>query len=162
VRRIPIYGHTVYPESLCDALIGWLDKRHGWTVQREWIVLCPGVVPSLNASIFALTQPDDAVIVQPPVYAPFLSAPKIARRRLLLNPLKFQYDRYCFELDHLERPRGDTLLHPARQAGKCFDANAARSLQHVHFDKASDRHSFPGCCASGRQHTAQHATKLIA
>src|SRR6266481_625020 len=86
----PIYGYTVYPESLYDALLTWLGKRHGWAVRREWIVLCPGVVPSLHASIYAFTQPGGAVIVQPPVYEPFLSAPKITGRRLLLNPLKLE------------------------------------------------------------------------
>jgi cystathionine beta-lyase len=27
----PIYGYTFYPESMVDALISWLKKRHGWT-----------------------------------------------------------------------------------------------------------------------------------
>ena len=78
----PIYGYTVYPESLYETLIAWLQKRHDWKVEREWIVMCPGVVPALHASIYAFTQPDDAVIVQPPVYAPFLAAPKTVGRRL--------------------------------------------------------------------------------
>ena len=67
-------------------------------MQREWIVLCPGVVFLLHALIYAFTQTDVAVIVQLPVYAPFLSVPKIAGRRLLLNPLKFEHSRYRFDL----------------------------------------------------------------
>ncbi len=99
----PILGYTVYPESLYDSVIQWLSKRHGWTIAREWIVLCPGVVPSLHASIFAFTQPGDGVIVQPPVYAPFLSAPEATGRKLLLNPLKLVEGRYQFDLADLER-----------------------------------------------------------
>src|SRR5450759_4376109 len=38
----PIYGYTVYPESLYEALIVWLQKRYAWMVEREWIVMCPG------------------------------------------------------------------------------------------------------------------------
>ena len=26
----PVYGYTFYPDSLYDALIDWLKKRHGW------------------------------------------------------------------------------------------------------------------------------------
>ena len=30
--------------------MAWLKKRHGWEVQREWIVMTPGVLPSLFAA----------------------------------------------------------------------------------------------------------------
>src|SRR3970282_2270137 len=52
----PIYGYTRYPESAYEALIAWLKKRHGWEVQREWIVMAPGVVPTLFASVMAFSQ----------------------------------------------------------------------------------------------------------
>ena len=74
----PVFGYTVYPESLYESLMHWLDTRHGWQIERESILFCPGVVPSLHACIMALTQPGDGVIVQSPVYAPFLSAPRPA------------------------------------------------------------------------------------
>lgn len=99
----PIYGYTVYPDSLAEALVAWLASRHGWQVRPEWIVFCPGVVSSLHAAIMALCDADAGVIVQPPVYAPFLVAPDITRRKLFCNPLKFEHGRYSFDLDDLER-----------------------------------------------------------
>lgn len=99
----PVFGYTRYPDSLYGAQIDWLKTHHQWAVEREWIVLCPGVVPSLHAAILALTDNEDGVIVQPPVYAPFLSAPKITGRRLVVNPLKFEQGRYCFDLVNFEQ-----------------------------------------------------------
>lgn len=99
----PIYGYTVFPESLYDALIGWLQRRHGWTVQRDWIMLCPGVVPSINAAVLALTQPGESVIVQPPVYFPFFSAATQNSRTLTPNPLRLDQGRYTIDFDHLEQ-----------------------------------------------------------
>ncbi|MFZ3017923.1 MAG: PatB family C-S lyase [Gallionella sp.] len=99
----PVFGYTVYPESLYESLMYWLDTRHGWRIERASILFCPGVVPSLHACIMALTQPGDGVIVQPPVYAPFLSAPETCGRRRLLNPLRLEGGRYRFDLDDLER-----------------------------------------------------------
>lgn len=99
----PVFGYTVYPESLYESLMHWLDARHGWRIERESVLFCPGVVPSLHACIMALTQPGDGVIVQPPVYAPFLSAPQTCGRRLLLNPLKLEGGRHRFDLDDLAR-----------------------------------------------------------
>ena len=99
----PVYGYTVYPDALCESLLHWLAVRHGWTVPREWIIFCPGVVPSLHAAILAFTQPGDSVIVQPPVYAPFLSAAETTGRKTVLNPLKFADDQYRFDLEDFER-----------------------------------------------------------
>lgn len=39
--RHPIYGYTCFPESLYEGVMRWMKKRHGWTIKREWIVLCP-------------------------------------------------------------------------------------------------------------------------
>ncbi len=99
----PVFGYTIFPQSLNDALIHWLATRHHWHIASESILFCPGVVPSLHACIMALTEPGDSVIVQPPVYAPFLSAAEVCGRRSLLNPLKLDAGRYSFDLDDLER-----------------------------------------------------------
>lgn len=99
----PIYGYTIFPDSLYDALIGWLQRRHGWTIQRDWIVMCPGVVPSINAAVIALTQPGEAIIVQPPVYFPFFSAATQTGRKLMQNPLRLDHGRYTIDFDHLEQ-----------------------------------------------------------
>lgn len=99
----PVYGYTKTPESLYQALISWLQKRHRWQVAREQILLCPGVVPSLYAAVAAFTEPGDSVIVQPPVYFPFFSAVTTNGRRLVENPLLLKNGRYEMDFDHLEQ-----------------------------------------------------------
>jgi cystathionine beta-lyase len=99
----PIYGYTLFPDSLYDALIDWMQRRHGWHVQRDWIVMCPGVVPSLNAAVMALTQPGESIIIQPPVYFPFFSAATQTGRKLIQNPLHLENGRYTIDFDHLEQ-----------------------------------------------------------
>ena len=103
----PVYGYSFYPDSMYDALIAWLKNRHGWEVQRDWIVMAPGVVPSLFATVMACTQQDQGVIVQPPVYFPFFSAVTTNRRRLIENPLRLENGRYTIAFDHLEQCAAD-------------------------------------------------------
>ena len=103
----PIFGYSVAPESLYDALINWLLVKHDWQVKREWIVLTPGVVPSLNLVVAALTAENAGVIVQPPVYFPFFSAVTNQSRRLIQNPLLLANDDsdnlyYKIDFDQLE------------------------------------------------------------
>ena len=132
----PVYGYTVYPESLYEALMVWLEGRHAWRVERDWIVMCPGVVPSLHAAIIALSKPDENVIVQPPVYAPFLAAPKSVGCRLLLNPLKFEDGRYRFDLEHFERcaiegARLLMLCSPHNPVGRVWQPDELQALLEI-------------------------------
>ncbi len=132
----PVYGYTIFPKSLFDSLILWLDKRHDWSIEREWIILCPGVVPSLRASIMALCQSNEGVIVQPPVYAPFLSSPQTTGRKLILNPLKFEDGRYQFDLDDFERCAADEaklllLCSPHNPVGRVWQAQELNALMEI-------------------------------
>ena len=107
----PIYGYTLFPDSLYDALISWMQRRHGWSIQRDWIILCPGVVPSINAAVMAFTQPGESVIIQPPVYFPFFSTVTQTGRKLIQNPLHLRNGRYTIDFDHLEQCAKDAHLH---------------------------------------------------
>lgn len=111
----PVFGYTLAPESLYEALIDWLRVKHDWVVKREWIVLTPGVVPSLNLVVAALTAEQDGVIVQPPVYFPFFSAVSQQNRRLIENPLLLTDDgagnpHYQMDMAQLEACAKDARL----------------------------------------------------
>lgn len=99
----PIYGYTQYPESAYEALMTWLKKQYGWDVKREWILMAPGVVPSLYATVIAFTKEDGGVIIQPPVYFPFFSAVTTHRRKLIENPLQLKDGCYRIDFDALEQ-----------------------------------------------------------
>lgn len=103
----PVFGYSIAPESLYEALRDWLLAKHHWQVKREWIVLTPGVVPSLNLVVAALTAENTGVIVQPPVYFPFFSAVTNQNRRLIENPLQLKDDtfgnlQYQMDFQHLD------------------------------------------------------------
>lgn len=99
----PVFGYSLYPESLYQATIDWFARRHGWSIKREWILMAPGVVPSLFAAVQAFTREGDGVIVQSPVYFPFFSAVTTNRRRLINNPLREGLVGYEMDFDHLEQ-----------------------------------------------------------
>jgi cystathionine beta-lyase len=106
----PVYGYSRYPEAMFTALIDWMRVRHGWQVERDWIMPAPGVVPSLHAAVLAFAEAGQGVIVQPPVYFPFFSAVTATGRRLIENPLRLNNGRYEMDFEHLEQCARDARL----------------------------------------------------
>ena len=133
----PIFGYSIAPESLYESLINWLLFKHSWHIKREWIVLTPGVVPSLNLVVAALTEENDGVIVQPPVYFPFFSAVTNQNRRLIENPLLLQDDKtadsqYQMDFAQLEVSAKDAkllmLCSPHNPVGRVWHKDELQSL----------------------------------
>ncbi|MDP1596195.1 MAG: pyridoxal phosphate-dependent aminotransferase [Methylotenera sp.] len=131
----PIYGYTTYPDSLYDALISWLKRHHDWEIEREWIVMCPGVVPSLHAAVMAIAKPSESVIVQPPVYFPFFSAVTNLGRQLVENPLRFENNHYSIDFDHLEQcatnARMLLLCSPHNPVGRVWRKEELKQLLQI-------------------------------
>lgn len=99
----PVYGYTLFPESLYQSLQDWFAARHQWGVERNEILMAPGVVPSLHAAAMAFAAPGEGVIIQPPVYPPFFSAIEKTGRRVVENPLVETAEGYRMDLEHLEQ-----------------------------------------------------------
>src|SRR5690554_3153569 len=49
-----IYGYEKRPASFTSATLDWLQTRHDWKVDPDWLTHCPGVVPSMTVSLLAL------------------------------------------------------------------------------------------------------------
>lgn len=98
-----VYGYTLHPDAAYQSVMDWMRQRHGWHIEREWIVMCPGVVPTLYAAVQAFAAVGEGVIVQPPVYYPFFSAVTDTGRRLVENPLTFDGTHYQFDFEHFEQ-----------------------------------------------------------
>lgn len=98
----PVFGYTLYPDSIYQSIIDWFQRRHQWTIEREWILMAPGIVPSLFAAAQAFAQEGEGVIVQSPVYFPFFSAVTTNTRKLVDNPLREINGRYEIDFEHLE------------------------------------------------------------
>ncbi|TFE28076.1 MalY/PatB family protein [Cohnella luojiensis] len=97
-----IYGYTVRTQAFYDAIVGWLSKRHGWTINQEWISSSPGVVPALSIMVLAFTEPGDGIILQSPVYYPFYDVIKMNGRTVVDNPLILEDGRYSIDFELLE------------------------------------------------------------
>ncbi|MGC1390266.1 MAG: PatB family C-S lyase [Bacteroidales bacterium] len=96
-----IYGYSFRPPEYFGSIISWIKSRHNWTIEKEWITFCPGVVPALNFCTLAYTQAGDSIIVQPPVYFPFFSAAESHGRSLIYNRLIESEGKWAMDFNSL-------------------------------------------------------------
>ena len=99
----PIYGYTYRDENYSNSIVNWVKNRQGWDIEKDWIVYSPGIVPALNFSTMAYTNPNDSILVQPPVYFPFFTAATDHGRKLLSNQLKYDDGRYTIDFEDFEQ-----------------------------------------------------------
>ena len=90
-----------------EAIQGWFKRRHGWDIAAESIVYSPGTVEALGVAIRAYTRVGDGVIIQRPVYAPFMSSITNNERVVVSNSLIHNDGYYTIDFDDLEAKAKD-------------------------------------------------------
>jgi cystathionine beta-lyase len=78
-----IYGYYGDDTAYRDAVIWWMQTRHGWHVQPEWIFTTHGLVNGTAMCVDAFTKPDDGVVLLTPVYHAFAKVVTASGRRVV-------------------------------------------------------------------------------
>lgn len=121
-----IFGYTKVPSAYYEAITNWFARRHGWQIDKDWIIYTSGVVPALSAIIKALTKPGDRVLVQTPVYNCFFSSIRNNNCEVVDNPLIYTNRTYHIDFTNLERLTADPnvklmlLCNPHNPAGRVW------------------------------------------
>ena len=110
----PVYGYTLPPQSLYQAIIDHLERFYGWKIKKEWIVFGAGVVNGLFTAVQAFCRPGDEVIVQPPVYYPFYRTISNSGVTAVHNHLRFDGERYTMDFEGLEKLFAPSNTFPVR------------------------------------------------
>jgi len=133
----PIYGYEEVPDSAYEAQIAWMKRRHGLTIEREWMFYSHSVVATLNTAIHAFSEPGDKVVVQTPIYPPFLSNVTRNEREILRNPLKRnEAGDYTFDLEDLrskidEKTKLLLLCSPHNPVGRVWSREELQAVADI-------------------------------
>lgn len=129
-----VYGYAKIPEEYYDAIACWLRRRHGFVLEREWILPVDGVVPALSAIIHALTVPGDKVLVQEPVYHCFFSSITRNGCEVVSNDLVYDDGVYRIDFEDFEAKASDPnvklfiLCSPHNPAGRVWTKSELERL----------------------------------
>ncbi len=120
----PIYGYTIVPDELFEAYINWWDSNYGLEMSREDMAYSTGVMPSISSMIRCLTDENDEILIQSPVYHVFYYVIEDNNRKVLENELIYEDGKYRIDFDDLDeklsRVKMMILCNPHNPIGKIW------------------------------------------
>lgn len=120
-----VFGYPIPPPELYELVQARLRALYNWEVAHDEILFVPGVVPGFNVACRAVGEPGDGVLVQPPVYHPFLTAPGNAGRvrqyaQVGLRGQRYEVDYDAFESAITDRTSMFLFCNPHNPVGRVY------------------------------------------
>ena len=139
IRRVEhgVFGYPMVSQEFKQVIVDRMQQRYQWTITPEDLVFMPGVVPGFNLACQAFTRPGESILMQTPVYPPFLCAPENAAARGIHVDLVRQADgSYCIDYDAFEQAiEWDTrvfmLCNPHNPTGRVLRREELEKLAEI-------------------------------
>ena len=123
---------TGLPEIFCDRVA----RQFGWVIEPAQVDLFNDVVQAIYFGLLALANDGEGVVVQTPIYPPFISSTSVTKRRLVPCPLVSDDNGYKIDFDQLRlRTVSDAkillLCNPHNPTGRSFNRQELETLADI-------------------------------
>ena len=98
-----IFGYSKDDEKYFEPIKNWWKNNFHTDLEREWLITTPGVVFALATAVKTLTNKDDFVLINNPVYYPFTEVIKDNGRKVISSDLKLHNGKYEIDFDDFEK-----------------------------------------------------------
>lgn len=129
-----VFGYTMIPDEWYRAYIGWWQRRHHFTMKKDWLIFCTGVVPAISSTVRKLTTPAEKVLIQTPVYNIFFNSILNNGRQIMESSLPYSGGRYEIDFEDLEQKLSDPqtslmiLCNPHNPVGRIWDRDTLERI----------------------------------
>ena len=129
------FGYTFAGEGYYNAIIKWLENRYNLSATQENLHFIPGIVAGIAYCIQTFTKENDKILIQTPVYPPFINLPKKNNRELVCSKLKIENGRFTIDFDDFaEKVKGCKLFilaNPHNPGGTIWTKEELRQIAHI-------------------------------
>lgn len=121
-----IFGYTDPKDDYFEVIQNWYENQYNVPIQKDWILVLPGVVFALALAIRAYTKEGEAVLIQQPVYYPFSECIVDNNRKLINNQLHYESGKYTIDFEDFEKKIVDNkvklflLCNPHNPVGRVW------------------------------------------
>jgi cysteine-S-conjugate beta-lyase len=128
-----IYGYFGDDHAYKTAIRWWMETRHGWTVEPEWIFTTHGLVNGTALCVDTWTKPGDGVVLFTPVYHAFARVIRAAGREVVECEMPVVDGRYMLDFDAWDarmtgRERMVILCSPHNPGGRVWTEAELRGV----------------------------------
>ena len=92
-----IFGYNIVREEWYTAIGAWWERRHGFAIEKDWLLFSTGVVPALSSIVRKMTTVGENIVIQTPVYNIFFNSIINNGRNILESP--WIYDEWADRID---------------------------------------------------------------
>ena len=121
-----VFGYSIVPEEWYQVYTGWWERRHGFSMEKDWLIFCTGVVPAISSMVRKLTTVGENVLIQTPVYNIFFNSIVNNGRNVVESPLRYDGNTWQMDFEDLERKLSDPqttlmiLCNPHNPVGRIW------------------------------------------
>lgn len=129
-----VFGYTDVPDKWYEAYMTWWKDRHSFSMEKDWLIFCTGVVPAISSIVRKLTTPNEKVIIQTPVYNIFFNSIFNNGARPLESPLLYEDGMFKMDLLDLEEKMSDPqaslmiLCNPQNPSGNIWSREELKKI----------------------------------
>lgn len=107
-----VYGYFGDDSKYLGAIQWWMENRHGWKVEQDWIFTTHGLVNGTAMCVDAFTKPGEGVVLFTPVYHAFARVITAADRKVVECEMVNNQGRYELDFDSYDAQMtgNETLL----------------------------------------------------
>ena len=135
-------GYPIHPAptAIPELTAERMQRLYGWSFAPERVEILSDVVQGMFTAVYQFSAPGDGVVVQTPIYPPFVGAVAKQGRRLDENPLALGPHGYEFDLERLrrdtdERTRVLLLCNPHNPTGRAFRRDELEALAAIALER---------------------------
>ncbi len=128
-----IFGYYGDDRAYLDAIGWWMQTRHDWQIQPDWVFTTHGLVNGTGLTLQAFTEPGDGIVMFTPVYHAFFRVIRAAGREVVECPLVERDGRMTMDFDAYDaqmtgREKMVILCSPHNPGGQVWAAKELRGL----------------------------------
>ena len=131
-------GHGVREgrEGLAEAFRDYAKESFAWDVDPAGVLPVGDLIQGMYSSVYAFSEPGDGIVVQTPIYPPFLDTIATTERRLIENRLVDDGTKYAVDVDDLrrvmdKRTRLLMIPNPHNPTGRAFTRDELEVMAEV-------------------------------
>ena len=97
-----IFGYSKNDENYFNAIKNWYSTNFNTELKQEWLITTPGVVFALATAVKTITNENDYVLINNPVYYPFTELVEANTRKIISSNLILIDNHYEIDFNDFE------------------------------------------------------------